>query len=87
MRRWSSDKLFRSYLDDNQGLLSGVREGLGKAVVPLHLAKSQEGIRISQRIKPLEKPVYLYFFKQPFYSQLHKATVEALLGGVRSYLK
>lgn len=87
LQGWNAERIIRSYMDDNQGLFSGVREGLGKAVVPRHLAREEEGIRISQRAKPLERSVYLYFFKRPFYSKLHTATVEALTTGAGRYLK
>lgn len=86
LQGWKEKRITRSYMDDNHGLLAGVRAGLGRAVVPLHLLKGQTGIRIVKKLKSLEKRVYLYYFKQPDYSKLHDAIVKILLENPAKYL-
>jgi DNA-binding transcriptional LysR family regulator len=62
----------RSFLDDIYGLLDGVSLGLGKAVLPLHLVSQTKGIEVVEGVKAFLVPVYLYQFKQPYYTQLHQ---------------
>ncbi len=68
----------RQYLDDIYGLLDAVREGLGRAVLPRHLTRSERGLRILNQSVVLQSPVVLNFHEQPFYSNLHKAIVSTL---------
>lgn len=74
----STKNLKRNYLDDIHGLISGVKNGLGRAVVPIHLVKNEKNVVIVNPKDILEIPVYLYYFKQPYYSQLHKKVVAEL---------
>lgn len=68
----------RHYLDDVYGLLDGVRAGLGRAVLPLHLLHDIEGLRILAPELILKTPVVLNFYRQPYYSRLHQVVVETL---------
>lgn len=76
----------RHYLDDIHGLMSGVRCGLGRAVVPRHLLTGEKEIEILHPNTVYEMPVYLYFYTQPYYSKLHEQVVEALVQNSRQYL-
>ncbi len=68
----------RVYLDDVHGIIAGLKSGLGRAVVPLHLIKNEKSLTVINPRDSLDVPVYLYFFNQPFYSQLHQAIVAEL---------
>jgi DNA-binding transcriptional LysR family regulator len=68
----------RSYLDEIYALLDGVALGVGKAVVSKHLAVRDPRLRIVDGHKPMQVPVVLHYFHQPFYTALHKATVAEL---------
>jgi DNA-binding transcriptional LysR family regulator len=68
----------RIYLDDVHGIIAGLKSGLGRAVVPLHLIKNEKSLTIVNPKESLDVPVYLYYFHQPFYSQLHQAIVAEL---------
>lgn len=61
----------RHYLDDIYGILDGVTLGLGRAVVSRHLLAKQKSIEIDPGFKALRTPVYLHYYEQPYYSQLH----------------
>jgi DNA-binding transcriptional LysR family regulator len=62
----------RSFLEDIYGLIDAVTEGLGKAVVPVHMIADAKGVEVVAGLKPLLVPVYLYHFRQPYYTQLHQ---------------
>lgn len=63
----------RSYLDEIYSVLDGVKLGLGRTVVPLHLAEGQPGLEIVKGYKPMKVPVYLTYYAQAFYTDLQKA--------------
>lgn len=67
----------RQYLDDVHGLIQGVRSKLGKAVLPVHLFHENE-FEILNPEQILEIPIYLYYYSQPYYSNLHFKVVEVL---------
>lgn len=62
----------RRYLDDVFGLIDGVAQGWGRALIPRHLIKSDNRIRVLQTQKSLRTPVYLQWIRQEFYSKLHE---------------
>lgn len=68
----------RSYMDEIYGIMDGVAMGLGRAVIPRHLAARDERLKVVRGYKAHRVPVYLQFFKQPFYTKLHDAVVEEL---------
>ncbi|MCB0419835.1 MAG: LysR family transcriptional regulator [Bdellovibrionales bacterium] len=74
----SKGRMERRYLDDVYGLIDGVKLGIGRAVLPYHLIKDERSIKIVDKKTALSFPVYLHYLHQPFYSDLHKAVVEAL---------
>lgn len=71
----------RAYMDNIQGILAGVEQGFGKAVVPLHLLGGAKVKRVKNQ-KELKTPVYLYFARQAYYTRLHKDVVAALTTNV-----
>lgn len=70
--------LLRSYVDDIEGILRGVELGLGQGVVPRHLLSDISPVRVVRGLKSLKVPVVLHYFKQSYYSNLQKSTIEAL---------
>lgn len=81
-----NQKLERHYLGDVYGLLDGVRNGLGMAILPKHLIKDIKEIEIIDPHLVLKAPVSLYFYKQPFYSSLHSAVVSEIITNSRTIL-
>lgn len=77
----------RQYLDDVYGLIDGVNAGLGLAVIPNHLIKGDNQIVPVKPLKKINIPVYLNYFKQPYYTSLHKLIIEALTKQSAKYLK
>lgn len=72
------NKFTRRYLDDVYGLLDGVRLGLGRAIVPVHLIKNEKGLKPINKDKTLNFPVILHFNRQPYYTDLHNQLIEIL---------
>jgi DNA-binding transcriptional LysR family regulator len=73
----SKAKYQRSFMDDVYGLIDGVKQGLGRAVVPRHLIENDSAIKIVNE-KELTVPVYLNYYSQPYYSKLHQLVVKTL---------
>lgn len=89
MRRQGAEigAMRRGYLDEIYGIMDGVAFGLGKAVIPRHLASQDDRLKIVRGIKSLRVPVYLQFFKQPFYTKMHDAVVAELERACRKLLR
>lgn len=81
------DAINRSFMDDNHGLIAGVKEGFGKAFVPLHNLKNEKNVVIKKKSKGQKHPVYLYYKKQPFYTKLHQAIVSEICSCAPRLLK
>jgi DNA-binding transcriptional LysR family regulator len=87
LQRRKPENIRRFYLDEIYGILDGVALGLGRAVVPLHLARDDDRVRLVPHLKPLLVPVYLHYYRQPFYTELQKLTLQTLVKGVSSRLR
>lgn len=72
-------KLERRCLDDVYGLIDGVSDSLGLAVLPTHLINSRKDLEVLNPDVVLKVPVSVYFYKKPFYSKLHSAFIENLI--------
>jgi DNA-binding transcriptional LysR family regulator len=81
-----SAKVDRRFLDDVYGLIDGVKLGIGRAVVPLHLIKGDKDIRIIDKQTKVTFPVLLHYFSKPYYTRLHQLVVEQLKKEVFSYI-
>ena len=68
----------RRYLDDVYGLIDGVKNGLGKAIIPVHLIHDHKSIRIINPKNHILFPVNLYFYKKPYYSKVHHEIITTL---------
>jgi len=71
-------KMLRAYFDDIYGLIDAVSEGIGRAVVPLHLVKPEHNVRAVPGYRPFEVPVLLQFHRQPYYTRLQRAVIDTL---------
>jgi hypothetical protein len=71
--------LRRHYLDDIYGVIDGVRLGIGKAIVPLHLVSKTPDIEVVDATTTLSIPIVLHYYEQPYYSKLHQAILHALV--------
>lgn len=77
----------RSFMNDIYGIIDGIEEGLGRAVVPTHLIIDRDKIKTVKGFRPLKVPVFLYRLRQPYYTRLHTAAASALLTEVPRQLK
>lgn len=69
------------YLDDVYGIIDGVRQGLGQAVLPMHLIENDKDLEILHPRQVLKVPVFLQFFVEPYYRALHEPVIAALKNG------
>lgn len=79
--------LMRSYVDDIEGVLTGVMLGIGQGVAPRHLLKKEMPLRIMKDVKAMKIPVVLHYFQQPYYSRLQKIVIESLRQNCMEYLQ
>lgn len=78
--------LQRRFLDDIYGIIDGVRLGIGRAIVPLHMVQDLKDIEIVDPEKYFTSPVVLHYYQQPFYSKLHLRIVKELTVGCPKFL-
>ena len=71
-------KMLRAYFDDIYGLIDAVSQGVGRAVVPVHLVRPEHEVRAVPGYRPFEVPVLLQFHKQPYYTKLQRAVIDTL---------
>ncbi len=75
------------YLDDVYGLIDGVKNGYGKAVLPVHLIKSEKDLEILNPQRVLWVPVYLQFYLQPYFRQIHDTFLKEISGYFQNHLR
>jgi len=80
-------KMLRAYFDDIYGLIDAVSEGIGRAVVPVHLIKPEHHVRAVPGFRAFEVPVMLQFHQQPYYTRLQRAVVDTLTRECPALLK
>ena len=86
LQRASMKDLRRSFLDEIYGLVDGVILGWGRAVVPRHLVRGVEGVRIMASQKSLNVPVVLNYYEQAYYPQLFLEAVALIEKNARKML-
>ena len=77
----------RSFMGDVYGIIDGVEKGLGKAVMSKHLVSHNKGIIIKDGYKKYSRAVTMYYFEQPYYSQLMTKILQELQNNCNGYLK
>ncbi len=79
-------KFKRYFFDDCYGIIDGVKAGLGRAVMSEHLIKSDKKIQILKSFQEVNVPVYLHYYRQPFYTQLQQKLVKEITTGLGQFL-
>lgn len=75
----SAPKTFRrSFMGDVYGIINGVEEGLGRAVMSKHLLKNNKKVKTLKGYKKYVRDITLNYFEQPFYSTLQKEIVNQI---------
>lgn len=72
-------RMERAYFDDIYGLIDAVAEGIGRAVVPVHLLDPSLPVRVVAGFRPFDVPVFLHYHHQPYYTRLQQAVIETVL--------
>lgn len=83
----SAQAIERLFLDDIYGVIEGAKLGLGRAVVPRHLIQNEKKLTVLNPNLTLDVPVYLYYYLQPYYPNLHAQVVASLKEGFRAQLE
>jgi DNA-binding transcriptional LysR family regulator len=69
----------RSYMSEVYGIIDGVAEGMGRAVVSRHLLAGRDDVREVDEFPPVPSGVHLHYYSQPFYSRLQRAVRTLLI--------
>lgn len=77
----------RSYFDEIYSIIDGVLNGAGRAVIPLHLAKQVEGLKVSKGFRAMKTPVFFCYYQQSYYTSLHKKVVQEIRNKAPKILK
>jgi DNA-binding transcriptional LysR family regulator len=75
----------RRYLDEVYTLMDGVKSGLGRSILPLHIVKHEKSIVVVDKKMVLKTPVFLHYYRQPFYTELHKQIVKNIIQNAPKY--
>lgn len=62
----------RNYLGDIYGIIQGVEEGIGRAVMSRHLIEGNKKIKVVKGFKKYLRPVVLHYYERAFYPKLQK---------------
>lgn len=60
----------RTFMGDVYGIIQGVEEGLGRAVMSRHLIEDNKKLRILKGYKPYSRPITLHYYERPFNTKL-----------------
>ncbi len=75
----------RSFMGDVYGIINGVEEGLGRAVMSKHLLKNNKKIKMLKGYKKYQREISLNYYEQPFYSSLHKEITKQICKNSKNY--
>jgi DNA-binding transcriptional LysR family regulator len=78
--------LKRSFMGDVYGIIDGVENGLGRAVMSKHLIITNKKIKVLKNYHGMKRPVKMYYFEQPYYSRLMKIVLAELESKTKIYL-
>lgn len=71
-------RMERAYFDDIYGLIDAVSEGIGRAVVPVHLLGPEIPVRAVPGFRPYDVPVFLHYHRQPYYTGMQQLVIDTL---------
>lgn len=77
----------KSYFDEIYAIIDGVLTGVGRAVIPLHLAKQIDGLKINKNFRSMKTPVFFCYYKQAFYTSLQKQVIHEIKSKAPKLLK
>lgn len=62
----------RHYLDNIELIIEGVKSGIGRAVIPLHLIKNETDLTVVKGANVVLSPIYLAYYDKVYESSLDK---------------
>lgn len=68
----------RGFMGDVYGIIDGVEQGLGRAVMSEHLIRQNKKIKIIKGYKKYYRDITLNYYDQPYYSKLHQAICQEI---------
>jgi DNA-binding transcriptional LysR family regulator len=68
----------RIFLGDVYGVIEGVEQGLGRAVMSKHLIESNKKVKVVAGFKKVQRPIILCYYDRPFYPELFKKILSLL---------
>lgn len=71
-------RMERAFFDDIYGLIDAVAEGIGRAVVPVHLLGPELAVRAVPGFRPYDVPVFLHYHRQPYYTRMQQCVIDTL---------
>lgn len=77
----------RAFMNDVYGILDGVAQGLGRAVISRHLVRRGSGVRVVDRYPERHVDVVLHHYAVPAPARLHRQVVAALVAGCGRHLE
>lgn len=72
----------RSFMGDVYGIILGVEEGLGRAVMSRHLVEKNPKVRMLRGFKPYKRPVTLHYYERAFYPELFQRVRNEILRSI-----
>jgi len=81
-----SPRYRRVFMGDIYGILDGVEQGLGRAVVSRHLIRERPRLKLLGEYKPRSFDVFLHYYGQSFYTRSHIEVTKALIKRARRRL-
>ncbi len=76
----------RRFMGETYGIIAGVEAGLGRSVMPVHLLAERPHLKKVEGFSEYRKPITLHYYKQSYYSDLHKSVVRQLSENCGKYL-
>jgi DNA-binding transcriptional LysR family regulator len=68
----------RSFMGDVYGIIEGVEEGLGRAVMSRHLIEDNRKVKILRGFKSYKRPITLHYYERPFETEVSRRVREEL---------
>lgn len=80
-------KIQRSFMHDENGILSGVRNGIGRAIKPKHTIKNVADIKLVKGFSILKKRLYMRYAKKNYYTKLETEIHQLIKQNFAHHLK